>query len=73
MEIDRFSPSLPSLPNHFTFFIPVLTFHPNGRFIIQLSCSRRTLVKIGELAKATGLSTKTIRFYETEGLIPDPP
>jgi DNA-binding transcriptional MerR regulator len=31
------------------------------------------LVKIGELAKATGLSTKTIRFYEGEGLIPDPP
>jgi len=30
-------------------------------------------VKIGELAKATGLSTKTIRFYEAEGLIPDPP
>ena len=30
-------------------------------------------MKIGELAKATGLSTKTIRFYEAEGLIPDPP
>ena len=30
-------------------------------------------MKIGELAKATGLSTKTIRFYESEGLIPDPP
>lgn len=30
---------------------------------------RRTLLKIGELAKATGLSTKTIRFYEGEGLI----
>ena len=30
-------------------------------------------MKIGELAKAIGLSTKTIRFYEAEGLIPDPP
>ncbi len=30
-------------------------------------------MKIGELAKATGLSTKTIRFYEDQGLIPDPP
>ncbi len=30
-------------------------------------------MKIGELAKAAGLSTKTIRFYEAEGLIPDPP
>ena len=30
-------------------------------------------MKIGELAKATSLSTKTIRFYESEGLIPDPP
>ncbi len=30
-------------------------------------------MKIGELARATGLSTKTIRFYEAEGLIPDPP
>ncbi len=30
-------------------------------------------MKIGELAKATCLSTKTIRFYEAEGLIPDPP
>ena len=30
-------------------------------------------MKIGELARATGLSTKTIRFYEAEGLIPNPP
>lgn len=30
-------------------------------------------MKIGELASATGLSPKTIRFYEAEGLIPDPP
>ena len=30
-------------------------------------------MKIGEMAKATGLSTKTIRFYEAEGLIPNPP
>ena len=30
-------------------------------------------MKIGELGKATGLSAKTIRFYEAEGLIPDPP
>ncbi len=30
-------------------------------------------MKIGELARATGLSAKTIRFYEAEGLIPDPP
>ena len=30
-------------------------------------------MKIGELAKATGISAKTIRFYEGEGLIPEPP
>ena len=30
-------------------------------------------MKIGELAKATGLTAKTIRFYETGGLISDPP
>ena len=30
-------------------------------------------MKIGELARATGLTAKTIRFYEGEGLIPDPP
>ena len=30
-------------------------------------------MKIGELAKATGLTAKTIRFYEGEGLIPNPP
>ena len=30
-------------------------------------------MKIGELARATGISAKTIRFYEGEGLIPDPP
>lgn len=30
-------------------------------------------MKIGEVAKATGLSAKTIRFYEGEGLIPEPP
>lgn len=29
-------------------------------------------MKIGELAKATGLTTKTIRFYEAEGLLPAP-
>ena len=29
-------------------------------------------MKIGELAKETGLTTKTIRFYEAEGLLPDP-
>lgn len=29
-------------------------------------------MKIGELAKATGLSTKTVRFYESERLLPDP-
>ncbi len=30
-------------------------------------------MKIGELARTTGLSAKTIRFYEAEGLIPEPP
>jgi DNA-binding transcriptional MerR regulator len=27
---------------------------------------------IGELATATGVSTKTLRFYETDGLLPEP-
>ena len=30
-------------------------------------------MKIGELGKATGLNAKTIRFYEGQGLLPDPP
>ena len=29
-------------------------------------------MKIGEIAKITGLTTKTIRFYEGEGLLPAP-
>ena len=29
-------------------------------------------MKIGELAKATGLNPKTIRFYEQQGLLPEP-
>ena len=29
-------------------------------------------VKIGELARVTGVNAKTIRFYEAEGLIPEP-
>ncbi|WP_405139115.1 heavy metal-responsive transcriptional regulator [Nocardia sp. NBC_01388] len=29
-------------------------------------------MKIGELAAASGLTTKTIRFYEQEGLMPEP-
>ena len=30
-------------------------------------------MRIGELAGSTGQTTKTIRFYEAEGLMPDPP
>jgi DNA-binding transcriptional MerR regulator len=30
------------------------------------------LMKIGELAATTGLTTKTIRYYEGIGLLPDP-
>ena len=30
-------------------------------------------MKIGELARITGTNSKTIRFYEAEGLMPDPP
>lgn len=29
-------------------------------------------MKIGELAKATGTQAETIRFYESQGLLPDP-
>lgn len=29
-------------------------------------------MKIGQLAKASGLAAVTIRFYEAEGLLPDP-
>ncbi|GAA1346791.1 heavy metal-responsive transcriptional regulator [Arthrobacter roseus] len=30
-------------------------------------------MRIGELANATGTTTKTLRFYESEGLMPLPP
>lgn len=30
-------------------------------------------MRIGELATATGMSTKTLRFYEADGLLADPP
>jgi DNA-binding transcriptional MerR regulator len=30
-------------------------------------------MRIGELAAATGLTSKTLRFYEEAGLLPDPP
>ena len=30
-------------------------------------------MKIGELARGAGTTTKTIRFYEQGGLLPDPP
>ena len=30
-------------------------------------------MNIGEMAKATGLTTKTIRFYEEAGVLPGPP
>ena len=30
-------------------------------------------MKIGQLSKATGITTQTIRFYESEGLLPEPP
>jgi DNA-binding transcriptional MerR regulator len=29
-------------------------------------------MKIGALADSTGVSTKTLRFYESEGLLPEP-
>ena len=32
-----------------------------------------SLMKIGELAGAVGVTTKTIRFYESYGLLPEPP
>jgi DNA-binding transcriptional MerR regulator len=37
------------------------------------SRSREGCVKIGELAKRTGLTPHVIRFYEAAGLLPDPP
>ena len=30
------------------------------------------LIKIGELAKSTGATVETIRYYEKEGLLPEP-
>lgn len=30
-------------------------------------------LSIGELARAAGIGVETVRFYEREGLIPDPP
>jgi MerR family transcriptional regulator, copper efflux regulator len=36
------------------------------------TCDREATVLIGELAGHTGTSTKTLRFYEDEGLLPAP-
>ena len=41
-----------------------MTFHPTGRFILGL-------MRIGELANQTGLTTKAIRYYEGIGVIPN--
>ena len=30
-------------------------------------------MRIGELARSAGQTPQTIRFYEAEGLMPDPP
>ena len=32
-----------------------------------------TAMTIGKVAKATGIGIETIRFYERQGLVPDPP
>src|SRR3546814_9491698 len=34
--------------------------------------SRGSAMKIGEIAKRTGLKIETVRFYEAEGLVPAP-
>jgi len=34
---------------------------------------RRIQYKIGELAREAGIGVETIRFYEREGLLPEPP
>ena len=34
--------------------------------------TRKAAMKIGELARATGTQVETIRFYEREGLLPEP-
>jgi len=41
--------------------------HPPGSEKDKLGLKR------GELAKAAGISLETVRFYETKGLIPEPP
>ena len=40
---------------------------------MHLNHNEGASVKIGELARVTGINAKTIRYYETEGLMPEPP
>src|SRR3546814_20284718 len=44
---------------------PYMNPHPNRG-------SRGSAMKIGEIAKRTGLKIETVRFYEAEGLVPAP-
>lgn len=43
-----------------------LTFHPDGRFIIKFM----NRFFIGDIAKRFGLNPRTIRYYETIGILP---
>jgi MerR family transcriptional regulator, copper efflux regulator len=40
---------------------------------LECQVSTMTNMRIGEIARETGLSTKTIRYYEDIGVLPEPP
>ncbi len=41
--------------------------------IVMSSGTQERLYRIGELARLTGIATRTIRFYEDMGILPHPP
>ncbi len=49
------------------YLIPFYSFHPTGR-----STPRLKIMRIGELSERTGVPTRTIRYYEDIGVLPEP-
>lgn len=45
---------------------------PWSRFSVKLECGTEVAMKIGELAAASDTAVETVRYYERQGLLPEP-